>query len=122
TLETALKKKPCPLSTALAKALREDLAAEAKSKGDIVGLDFDPFLNSQDPVDHYRVASIKKVGKGYAATIMDAKTPGTTEASVIAEVAKIRGRWQFTNFRYPASGDLLKELATLKGDRAKAKP
>src|SRR5262245_41509392 len=34
----------------LLEALKDDLAAQAQSSGDdIVGLDFDPFLNSQDP-------------------------------------------------------------------------
>jgi len=119
TLDLVLKRKPSILSPALAKALRDDLAAEAKSNGDLVGLDFDPFLNSQDPVSSYKVVSVKKKGMSYLASVRSAPMPGSDGTlSVIAEVAKSRGRWHFTNFHYPEGGDLLKELKDLKRSRA----
>lgn len=46
--DAALKKKPAYFSPELTKALKADAVAAAKSPGDIVGLDFDPFLNAQD--------------------------------------------------------------------------
>lgn len=119
TLEAVLKKKPSPLSPALAKALREDLDAEAKSNGDLVGLDFDPFLNSQDPSPKYRVSSVKKEGTRYLVTVVSAVPEGSDVASVVAEVMKKNGKWSFTNFRYPEGSDLLKELKSLKAGRAK---
>jgi hypothetical protein len=45
----AIKTKSSVFSPQLALALKEDSAAQAKAEGEIVGLDFDPFLNSQDP-------------------------------------------------------------------------
>src|SRR5215469_12476490 len=47
--DLVLKEKPTFLSRELFKALRADTVAQDKDKsGDIVGLDMDPFLNSQD--------------------------------------------------------------------------
>src|SRR5689334_19920193 len=43
------------LSSELVRRLREDADAQAKVKGEMVGLDFDPFLNAQDPCERYRV-------------------------------------------------------------------
>jgi len=42
--------------------LKEDAAAEAKADGYVVGLDFDPFLYSQDPSDRYDVGNITRRG------------------------------------------------------------
>lgn len=113
SLDAVLKKKPSVLAPALAHALKEYLADETKSSGELVGLDFDPFLNSQDPVARYHVVSVKKEGKGYRVRVQSAPMPGSTDTtSVVAEVARRNGKWCFTNFRYPEGSDLLKELAT----------
>ncbi len=119
-LGVVLNKKPGVLTPKLAKALREDLAAEARSNGDLVGLDFDPFLNSQDPVASYKVASIKKVGNEYDIKVLSAPLSGSNDrSSIIVVVIKRHGRWCFENFRYPEGPDLLTVLSTLKRDRAK---
>jgi hypothetical protein len=49
-MEIVLKSKYA-FSPELASKLKEDLAAQEKSPGEIVGLDFDPFLNAQDVGD-----------------------------------------------------------------------
>ena len=45
----AIQRKPACFSPQLLQALADDAAAQAKVSDDVVGLDFDPFLYSQDP-------------------------------------------------------------------------
>ena len=121
SLESVLKKKPSLFTPVLAQALKEDLVAESKSNGDLVGLDFDPFLNSQDPVSHYKVVLVDRAAKGYRVTVKSVATPEMKYiATVVAEVVKVKGGWRFSNFRYPEDSDLLTQLKELKRSRATA--
>src|ERR1044071_9727129 len=52
-LDLALKRKRANFSAELVRRLNEDRAASAKSPGEIVGLEFDPVLNSQDLAEKY---------------------------------------------------------------------
>jgi hypothetical protein len=56
------------ISPQLAKLLEEDSAAQSKCK-DLVGLDFDPFLYTQGPAEHYETASIVKTKTAYRANV-----------------------------------------------------
>lgn len=91
----------------LAKLLREDAAAQAKCE-DLISLDFDPFLNTQDPAEHYLVGGIVQRGSAYRAEIyrMDSGK-GSEKPDVIAEFTRKDGRWLFVNFIYPGGSDLL---------------
>jgi hypothetical protein len=51
--DVALQRKPTVFSLNLLHALRTDSEAQTRAKGELVGLDFDPFLGSQDPADRY---------------------------------------------------------------------
>jgi hypothetical protein len=99
-------------------ALKDDAAAEAKSSDEIVGLDFDPFLNSQDPADSYEVGSATQQGSTYFVdvyAVMSGKR--SQEPAVVAELVYEDGHWLFANFRYPGNDDLLTVLKMLKADR-----
>jgi hypothetical protein len=50
-----MEKQGSQFESGLLAALKEDVAAQAAAKGEIVGLDFDPFLNTQDPAESYEV-------------------------------------------------------------------
>jgi hypothetical protein len=103
----------------LLKALKEDLAASAKSPDEIVGLDFDPFLNSQDPGDKYSTGAGTTNGKFTSVPIyrvMSGKRAAV--ASGFAVLERVDDRWRFANFAYPKIGNLMKVLAQLKADRA----
>src|SRR6267142_4096168 len=67
--DVALKLKPSSFSPLLVEALKEDFAAQAQSPDDVVGLDFDPFLNAQDICEHYKLGKITRVGKEYRVEI-----------------------------------------------------
>ena len=111
--------KKSAFAPALLSALNEDLKASKKVKDEIVGLDFDPFLSSQDPVSHYSVTKVEKRGQAYLASV-NGMTGGkpSAKADVIARVEKVKGTWRFTNFMYPSGENLLGVLAKLKKDRA----
>jgi hypothetical protein len=99
-------------------ALKDDAAAEAKSSDEIVGLDFDPFLNSQDPAERYEAGSATQQGTSYLVdvySVTDGKR--SQDPAVVAELVYEDGHWLFANFRYPGNDDLLTVLKTLKADR-----
>jgi hypothetical protein len=60
--DLALRYKTHALSSELLRQLREDSASQAKAVGEIVGLDFDPFLNSQDPGERYVTGKVTTKG------------------------------------------------------------
>lgn len=109
----------------LARELRADRAAARASKDEIVGLDMDPYLNSQDPCERYAPSGVRRDGKDF---LVDVKGSGNCGTHTTVDVT-VRVRFQgttpvFVNFLYPGpTGDSLdKLLRTLAADRAKNKP
>jgi len=115
----AVDKMSADFDAELVQALKDDLAAQAVAKGDdIVGLDFDPFLDTQDPVQHYEVGSARQEGKDYLVDVYPVTSGKRSEKpGVVPEVANENGHWVFVNFRYPEGGDLLTLLKQMKADR-----
>jgi hypothetical protein len=105
----ALKYRSSAFSPQLLRLLKEDRAAQAACE-DIVGLDFDPILNTQDPENRYEVGNITHAGQNYKADIYGVRSGKRSEkSSVIAEFTKGNGHWYFVNFHYEtdSSTDLL---------------
>ena len=117
--DIAIRIKPALFDNKLLTALKEDSAAQDKEPGSIVGLDFDPFLNTQDPCDRYRVGKIDKRGDSYFVEIYGSRNGIKSEVpNVIAEIARKNNTWIFVNFHYSySSGDLLSVLSALKQQR-----
>ncbi len=121
----ALQNKHYSFSPELANKLREDRAASAKSPDEIVGLDFDPFLNSQELAQRYEVGKISQKGGHYLAEvygIMNGKK--SAKPDVVPELVSKSGAWQFVNFHYAETGDpkqenLLSVLKALADERKK---
>ncbi len=116
--DLVLKSKRFVFSQRLVQALREDSAAAAKVKGEIVGLDFDPFLNSQDPDTRYLVRKVEQKGRSTLVSVhgvSDGKP--SAKADVIVKLDKQNGHWRVTNFLYPIGDDLLGVLKKLKQER-----
>jgi hypothetical protein len=117
----ALQIEPRVFSPGLRKALRDDFDAQDASPDEIVGLDFDPFLNSQDPCDEYEVGRATLHGSTYWVAvygICDGKKH--SQPDLYAEVAPVKASWQFVNFHYPDGGNLLGRLKSLSAERRKA--
>src|SRR5262249_29402277 len=64
-LKLALRRKKANFSETLIQRLKEDYKAAAKSPGEIVGLDFDPVLNSQDFADKYVPGRVTQKGRQF---------------------------------------------------------
>jgi hypothetical protein len=69
--DVALRDKKMDFSPELAQALQRDSDAQAKVKDDIVGLDFDPFLNTQDPCQRFELGKVTQVKTAYRVEVFD---------------------------------------------------
>lgn len=120
-----LQNKPYLLSPELFRALEKDSEASAKST-DLVGLDFDPFLNSQDPGDpgdRYEVGEAVRKRDGYSVKVFPVPVGSGTKGKspiVLPEIKSRNGKWEFANFYYPGSGDLLSTLKRLAKNRERS--
>lgn len=116
--DIALRRKPRLFEHQLAVLIQSDSDAQRKAK-ELIGLDFDPFLNSQDPSEQFGVKSVDK--KSYACLVtVDGFSSGIKREELVAEVRFTNDRWQFSNFYY-ADGenrhDLMGLLRRLAADR-----
>jgi len=113
------QKRASAFDPTLVSALNEDADAIAKAQ-DNVGLDFDPFLASQDPCRRYEAGKVTSKGSRYFVEIHGI-CRGKREAkpSVVAELTERDGSWIFVNFHYPDApgGDLLNILKILRENR-----
>lgn len=124
---TALKARPRAFSRQLLHLLEEDLQAQAKNTKEIVGLDFDPLLNSQDPGDRYAVQKVT-IRDNRCSTEVYKVSPGTkgVRPDVVPQLMFQAGRWTFVNFHYgkgkeSTDENLLQILARLRKSRQHAK-
>lgn len=124
-LESTLKDDRGVFSSDLFLQLSEDSEAQRKAGGDIVGLDFDPFLACQDCTLSYRVEKTTiRDGRCWA----EVHRGGDEKASVTPELVFRDGRWVFVNFHYPNPErpefenllSLLKSLREFRARRAGA--
>jgi hypothetical protein len=116
-VKDALKHKASSFSPPLREALLQDIEAQEKAD-EIVGLDFDPFLNSQDPGEPYVAVAAKAKGKTWLVSVHPMVAGGrASNPAVVAVIEKGEKGWRFTNFLQPDGEDLLTLLARLKQDR-----
>ncbi|MGH9616889.1 MAG: hypothetical protein ACRD28_09125, partial [Acidobacteriaceae bacterium] len=110
TWDIALKGRRSDFSPELARLLSEDSAAQAKCE-ELIGLDFDPLLNTQDAAERYDVGEITHEGQDYRAAIFSVQSGKRSEKpDVNAEFSEQEGHWVFVNFYYPDGTNLLKIL------------
>ena len=116
----ALRQKGYAFDPKLLSALREDSVAQAKSPGEVVGLDFDPFLNSQDPSQRYEIGEKAERGERYWVEVYAVSSGRRSERpDVTVELSKKKGHWMFVNFHYLGNRDLLATLKSLRERRRK---
>jgi hypothetical protein len=124
-LRAALRLKKANFSPELIRGLNEDARAARRSPGEIVGLDFDPVLNSQDFAEKYVPGTVMQKGSRFWVDVFSVYSGKRSDTSaVIPELRHEHGRWVFTNFLYKTDGktdDLLSILKQLKADRKKSK-
>lgn len=94
----------------LTKLLEEDSAAQADCK-ELVGLDFDPFLGTQEPAEHYEGGRVIEAGRHYRADVYRVESGKRSEKlDVIVEFVQRDEHWFFLNFYYAGGTDLLTVL------------
>jgi hypothetical protein len=115
----ALRYKSVLFRPDLLQMLSDDLRAQSNISGESIGLDFDPFLASQDPCAGYKIGKSERHADIYRVEVFSvcegvkAMTP-----SVIVELARKSASWEFVNFLYPdANGDLRTILSKLRASR-----
>jgi hypothetical protein len=118
-----LRFRPQALSAELLQLLKDDIAAQAKVKDELVGLDFDPFLNSQDVISKFEVASVR-VKDGRCNAVVNGIEGGKKQELVMPELTASGGTWVFINFHYGKSEfsqdeNLLSTLKQLRDERKK---
>jgi Protein of unknown function (DUF3828) len=124
-LEATLREKRSSFSPELVKGLQEDLAASKKSPEEVVGLDFDPFLNAQDIAERYLVGKITPKGDHCLVEVFGVwGGKKNSNPDVVPELVFENGQWVFTNFHYgktsiPVNENLVSVLQILKKDRKK---
>lgn len=119
----AVKDRGFVFSRGLRRALIEDEETQDKVTGHIVGLDWDPFLSTQDPCQRYEVGGATQSNSHYFVSVYGVCSGKREEKpDVIAELAFENGAWAFVNFHYPGNGlDLLRALQLLSTGRHKSK-
>jgi hypothetical protein len=121
--DLALRYKKGAFDSELIRQLRQDYETASKVPDEIVGLDFDPFLNTQDPADHYLVGNIVRKGGSYWAEVFGLVSGKKSDKpDVVAELVFNTGGWVFVNFHYGKSPDssdmnLLSILKSLREER-----
>jgi hypothetical protein len=117
----ALRSRRAAFTPALYRALEADADAQAKVKGDIVGLDFDPFLYSQDPCERYEPARAVRQRGGFRVTVVaicDGKLDA--DAAILVDVERQNTPWALANFAdHEGMNDLRSTLRALAESRRK---
>lgn len=109
-VDIVLKDRVSDFSPQIIRLLNEDRAAQ-HACADLVGLDFDPFLASQDPDDRYEVGRITQKGETFLAEIFGVRDNYRREKpDLVAEFTEVGTHWFFVNFHYPHGYDLLSIL------------
>jgi len=108
----------------LRKMLHDDAVAASKNPGEIVGLDFDPFINAQDWEGKYWVKSVNVKDDTCHASVWGSDA-GKKVDIVGPELRMIGSNWVFVDFFYPesmgrADASLMGILTDLRNEREPA--
>ena len=115
----ALREKSVSFDGKLSKLLSDDVAAQQKAVGEIVGLDFDPFLYSQDSSGIYRAGRINWQQDRFLISIDHCNSVNKCRPTgVRALVGRMNSRFVFENFLYPEGRNLIETLIELRKGRA----
>ena len=116
--ETVLRRKTKLFTSDLHAKLVDDFEASAKNPDEVVGLDFDPFLNSQDPSEKFVVRNVVLKDHTCFASVRGVQS-GKWMERVTPQLVMQSESWQFADFHYAESdtaeeSSLLSILSNLK--------
>jgi len=109
------------LTPELTRMLQQDYESSRMNSDDIVGLDFDPFINAQDWNGKYTVKSTEEDDGACRASVWG-DDAGKQKEIVVPELKKSGDHWVFVNFHYPgnrtpADENLVATLTALQKER-----
>jgi hypothetical protein len=107
------------VSAGLAQALRQDSVVRASAVGESAGLDYDPFLGSQDPCAQYTVGRVRRMGASYLVEVAGSGGCATHAGpDVVVELEACGPALVIRNLHDPRhpDGDLRSVLARLHPD------
>jgi hypothetical protein len=121
----AVKIRKSAFSAELAGAIEEDGKEQAKHRGKMVGLSFDPFFGTKDRDDRYVPGYVKVRGENCEVEMLGfANGERREDSNVTAELKRDGKQWRFLNFHYPRMGrgneegeDLLSVLKALRNQK-----
>jgi hypothetical protein len=94
---------PIPFDSTLVHWLRVDSIAQARAKGEIDGLDGDPYLNAQDPCDAYTVKAIRQRGTDLLVDVLGHGGCAAHQKPDVTVALGLRaGRWTILEFLDPS--------------------
>jgi hypothetical protein len=122
--DSAYKERASAFNPELLKQLNEDYAASQKASGEVVGLDFDPFLaTNAEPHASYVATKVTKKDNNYLVQVDGNGGNRADHTRIVPEVAYNDGKCRFVNFHYadskPPDDNLLSILKTLRESRRK---
>ena len=114
SVDDILKYKKHLLSHYLYKLLKAERDAQAKSPGEIVGLDFDPFLAGQDVAQKYEFGkSVTKNGSEWIGIYGIWNGKKSKKPDLTAEI-QCNSSCIFVNFHYDSNSNLISLLKNFK--------
>jgi len=121
TFDDVERLKPEVLIPSLRQMLKDDLEASSKDANDIVGLDFDPYINAQDWEGKYSIEKVSTHGGKCRAALWGTDS-GKKREIVEPELVFSNNQWVFVNFHYPGNSaprdeNLADILIALRNDR-----
>jgi hypothetical protein len=95
-MNIAVRKRSSSIDSTLLRLLRIDVAHQNDSPGYITGIDYDPFLSSNDPCERYNAGSVTVRSNHYRVNVVGECNPEYPK-SFIAVVRKDGKRWLLEN-------------------------
>jgi hypothetical protein len=116
--ENAVTLKSALFSTKLALVLRRDQYTFTKPDGTYTELEVDPFLNTDNPCEHYVIGEVVEYDKSFRVG-MQAVCNGKLRPKIVvqAEVIRKKDQWLFMNFYYPEGKSIFEMLKELRKKR-----
>jgi hypothetical protein len=114
----ALRLKPDAFAPSLRLLLQRDLNAQSKAT-EIVGVDYDPILATQDASERFVIEGEEMRGSRCLVTVNGIEA-GVKREKVVAEAGFSDGKWRFVNFHYGSGNkrwNLIQNLKDLEAAR-----
>ena len=112
---TVVRMRPTALDSLFLRVLREDIQErENGPEGVISGIDWDPFLNSQDPCGRYDAGVASQVGNRYLVNVLPVCGDGASAPILTAVLENWNGRWVIVTVRDSTGYDAVESIRQLQ--------